>query len=162
MEAKKRRLVVIRNTYWKVREILEDNEYGSTEYSIDMAYPENEGDIRKTPMIAIELGYSSGKPLQLGSTDRLHSILFVYIISNSRSQVEEISSLLWDKMNAKHYIMYDMSANSPTAVGNYSNLISAGKLMLTRGEIVPSGPITIKDEKLMYESTVRFEVEIGG
>jgi len=162
LEAKSRRLVAVRNIYWKIREIVEDNGYIASEYSISLAYPNNESDIRETPMIAIELGYSDGKPLQLGSTDRLHSILFIYIIGNSRSQVEEISSLLWDEMNSQHYTMYDLSAQSPTAVGDYSGLVDAGKLIFSKGEIVPSDVITTKDEKLMYESVTRFSVEIGG
>lgn len=162
MDVKSRRLVALRNIYWKVREIVEDNGYSSSEYSITISYPNNEDDIRETPMIAVELGYSSGIPLQLGSTDRLHVIVFIYIIGDSRSQVEEIASVLWDTMNAKHYTLYDMESSAPSAVGNYSGLSSAGKFMLTKGEIDPSSVITTKDEKLIYENIVRFNMEIGG
>jgi len=162
MENKDIRRSLLPNMVWYVKDILEDNGYSSSEYSIDLSYPNNEDTYRVKPMLGVQLGPMVSKPFQLGSKARQVNLFYVFVVGPSRSQIIQILDLLWDQLNETVKTFYDMSSAEPSVVGDYSGLSSAGKLIINNGESdMFSVPIYKKDKLENYEGVVRFQIEVG-
>ena len=153
---------IVSNCYWIIRDIMEDNGYSSSEYSVDLSYPNNEEEIRETPMICLETRGVISKAYELNSKSKQVVRISISIIDESRRRILQIQKFLWDNLHGKTKPFYDMTSSEPSAVGNYAGLSDVGVLTIRDG-MMDTAPVTKKlsDIKYHYEAIASFLVEAG-
>lgn len=156
-------LIINRNLYWKLREVIENDSsnwtYG-TDYNIVSAYPDLDT-VPVYPVFVIMTAYADGLPYELGAKDRLLLQTDIVILANDVSQNDYYNVLLWGTFNNVSLTLYDLSETNPSTVGDYSGIPTLGKYRCSKANYSNSGIVLhMPDNKMNYESTVGFEIEV--
>jgi len=155
-------LVISRNIFWKLREIIEDHFTSwiyNTDYSIKMSYPENGEDITVYPSFVIDDEGFIPKPYQIGARDKATFFYDIVIVSDNKPQRTYLNMLVWDNFHNRDYVLYDMSASEPSIVGDYSALSTKGIFRCLTGRCRNMEIRNDIDRKMRYESWILFDVE---
>ncbi len=117
------------NLNYKVREIIENNGYSSSQYRVIDGYP-NSIDLTTDelwPTVSIEMDSLFGRDVEIGSEQWPGSQFSIDIFARTDSQRDDLTYLIWKELNESYYALYDFNVSFPTDVGDYSGIPSLGQ-----------------------------------
>lgn len=155
--------IINRNIYWKIRELMADqfsNWTFGTDYDIMSAYPSSADEVPAYPCFTIMTQTINNLPYEIGSRDRVLFPTEIVIFSRDIAQRDYLNFYIYDGLQNRDFVLYDMSSSEPSVAGDYSGLSTLGKYRCYSGRCF-NFPVAIKtaDNKLRYESDVNITIE---
>lgn len=116
------------NLNYKLREILEDNGFTSSQYQVIDSYPNNiDWDASQVwPTVSVTIEGFFGRDVELGSGQWTTLHFAIDVFAKNDSQRDDLTYTIWKQLNEKSFTFYDFNSGFPTTVGDYSGITTIG------------------------------------